>query len=370
MNAISANLRGLSPKDDTQRLAERTLSAFALSLAGRPESAYHEQLFTRRALLSQDSRSLLALAILRAGGPRPMATELLRNDGDLPQNPMPFSNSSRTNAIRLLAWTALQPDAQEVSRLTAELLGSGLRNKFSTTQVNAWTLLAIENYFRMVEKPNLSQRDVQGALQLGAESIPFELSNNKPSITETVTIPSTPKTLEVQNPDQRPLYAESQFRVYPPLGDQPRQDRGFKISRSYQKLANDGSLVPAENLHVGDRILVTLRLESSQPAQFAAIDDPLPSILEAVNPEFVSRAVADQDDLATSRYIDHREMRADRVLYFCDQLPAGAFTFTYLARVRMAGEATAGAPKAECMYRPERFGLGLKQSLKAKPANE
>ncbi|NDG64647.1 MAG: hypothetical protein EBY29_14460, partial [Planctomycetes bacterium] len=256
------------------------------------------------------------------------------------------------------------------SRLTAELLASGLQDKFSTTQANAWTLLAFENYFRTVEKPNLPLRDVQGAIQIGAESIPFQLSDNKSTVTESVAIPSSPNTLEVQNPAQRPLYAESRFSVYPPLGDQPRQDRGFKISRSYQKLANDGSLVPAENLHVGDRILVTLRLESSQPAQFAAIDDPLPSILEAVNPEFVSRTVANDDDLTTSRFINHREMRSDRVLYFCDQLPAGAFTFTYLARVRMAGEAMAGAPKAECMYRPERFGLGLKQSLKAKPANE
>jgi uncharacterized protein YfaS (alpha-2-macroglobulin family) len=370
LNAISANLRGLSPKDDTQRLAERTLSAFALSLAGRPESAYHEQLFNRRTLLSQDSRALLALSILRAGGPHDMAAELLRNDPDAPQNPIPFSNMTRTSAIRLLAWTAFQPDAQEVSRLTAELLASGLKDKFSTTQADAWKLLAFENYFRWVEKPNLSRRELSGALQVGAESRPFQLSVNKPTITETVAIPSTPNTLEVQNPDQSPLYAESRFSVYPPLGDQPRQDRGFKISRSYQKLANDGSLAPAENLQVGDRILVTLRLESSQPAQFVAIDDPLPSILEAVNPEFVSRAVADAGDLATSRFINHREMRADRVLYFCDQLPPGAFTFTYLARVRMAGEATAGAPKAECMYRPERFGLGLKQSLKAKPANE
>jgi len=51
-------------------------------------------------------------------------------------------------------------------------------------------------------------------------------------------------------------------------------------------------------------------------------------------------------------------MRADRVLYFCDHLPAGAFTFRYLARVRSAGTTLAGPTKVEEMYRPERFGLG------------
>ena len=66
---------------------------------------------------------------------------------------------------------------------------------------------------------------------------------------------------------------------------------------------------------------------------------------------------------------DHREMRADRVLYFCDHLPPGAFTFRYLARVRSAGTVTAGATKVEEMYRPERFGLGESLELAALPAD-
>ncbi|MFM8719393.1 MAG: hypothetical protein ACKOFH_07680 [Chthoniobacterales bacterium] len=35
---------------------------------------------------------------------------------------------------------------------------------------------------------------------------------------------------------------------------------------------------------MGDRVIVTLRVESTRPAHFVAIDDPLPSVLEAVNP--------------------------------------------------------------------------------------
>jgi hypothetical protein len=35
----------------------------------------------------------------------------------------------------------------------------------------------------------------------------------------------------------------------------------------------------------------------------------------------------------------------------------------------MAGEAAAGATKAEAMYRPERFGLGTISRLTSKPAD-
>ncbi|MFM8808072.1 MAG: hypothetical protein ACKOJB_04030, partial [Chthoniobacterales bacterium] len=90
--------------------------------------------------------------------------------------------------------------------------------------------------------------------------------------------------------------------------------------------------------------------------------------LEAVNPEFVSRQSGETTGDDYSPRVSHSEVRADRVLYFCDALPAGAHTFEYLARVRVAGKATAGATKAEAMYRPERFGLGTIGRLTSAPA--
>ena len=58
------------------------------------------------------------------------------------------------------------------------------------------------------------------------------------------------------------------------------------------------------------------------------------------------------------------------VVYFCDHLAPGSYTFRYLARVRMAGTVHAGPTKAEEMYRPERFGLGESVMLKSRPSNE
>jgi uncharacterized protein YfaS (alpha-2-macroglobulin family) len=233
-------------------------------------------------------------------------------------------------------------------------------------------LLALAAYRDTVENKQKGPRNADGSVIAGSESFGFSVSEAKPAARKIFPVKpgeGASQKLDVENPSGAPLYGETSFEVYPALGEQPRQDRGFAVSRSYRKIAQDGSLIPAENLRVGDRVIVTLRVESARPAHFVAIDDPLPSILEAVNPEFVSRQSGESANRDDNLWLSYCETRADRVLYFCDALPAGAHTFEYLARVRVAGKAAAGATKAEAMYRPERFGLGTIDRLASEPVS-
>ena len=370
LDYLAKSLRGLEPGEDPAKLADRTFAAYALALAGRAESSYHEELYRRRADLPAEARCVLALAIMEAKGPAKMVSALLRDDKSAPGDISPFGGETRDRAIRLLAWTAYEPSNKEVSTLLAEVLALGPQNAHATTQNSAWTLLALADYYTRVEQKDRGRRDVAGTVVAGQDTVPFTVDAKRPAVRQTFQITPGPESnvLKVENPAAAPLYGETRFTVYPPLGEQPPQDRGFSVSRSYRKIGPDGTLMPADNLRVGDRVVVTLRLETSRPAHFVAIDDPLPSILEAVNPDFVSREVGGASEDATTWFTSHRETRADRVLYFCDALPPGAFTFQYLARVRVAGEAAAGATKAEAMYRPERFGLGMISRLSSKPA--
>jgi uncharacterized protein YfaS (alpha-2-macroglobulin family) len=64
-------------------------------------------------------------------------------------------------------------------------------------------------------------------------------------------------------------------------------------------------------------------------------------------------------------YGEHREIRADRVEFFADALPAGDYAVRYVARVRAAGAAAAPAAKVEAMYDPDRFGLSETGVVKA-----
>ena len=367
---LAGSLRGLTPNEDPAKLSDRAFAAYALALAGRPEASYHEELYRRRAQLPADARAALALAIAGSKGPRDMTSALLRDDPSAPDDISPFGGAARDRAIRLLALAGCDPKSKEIGALLAEVLAFGPQNRDGTTQSCAWTLLALADYRDRVEKPSASRRATEGAIVSGPSRVDFSVDAQAPVFRQTFPVApqAAPMELRVDNPAAAPLYGETSFAVYPPLGEQPRQDRGFAVSRSYQKIGSDGSLQAAADLRVGDRIVVTLRVETTRPALFVAIDDPLPSILEAVNPSFVSRQSGDDDADTSPWLVSHRETRADRVLYFCDALPAGAFTFSYLARVRVAGDSTAGATKAEAMYRPERFGLGAIDRLSSHPA--
>ncbi|MEO7319398.1 MAG: alpha-2-macroglobulin family protein, partial [Chthoniobacteraceae bacterium] len=358
---LSEELRGIGERNARFSPGDAALAVYALASADKAEPAYHEQLYARRAELSHESRALLASAIMEAGGPAKLVGTLLDPRAAAPENFSWFGGASRERATRLLAWTRFKPGDKEVARLVKELLAARVNGKWRTTQENAWAMLALSRYFTAIER---EVKPVDGSLVKTGIEAPFALT--KKDLTKTVKFAFDAArplgALEVMNPQKGALFGETNFVVRPPVVAQPRQDRGYAVSRSYQKIAGDGALQPATDLQVGDRVLVTLRLETPQPGHFVAIDDPLPAILEAINPDF--RAQGGEE---FSR-ADYREIRADRVLYFCDHLPAGAFTFRYLARVRTAGTVTAPSTKVEEMYRPERFGLSATAQLVSRAA--
>jgi uncharacterized protein YfaS (alpha-2-macroglobulin family) len=120
---------------------------------------------------------------------------------------------------------------------------------------------------------------------------------------------------------------------------------------------------------VGDRVLVTLRLGVREPAEYVVIDDALPSILEAVTPEFRTQAarspnLADDESWWPS---DFQELRQDRCLSFADEVEPGTYVLRYVARVRAAGTVTAPPAKVEEMYHPERCGFTETQTIVSEP---
>jgi uncharacterized protein YfaS (alpha-2-macroglobulin family) len=162
------------------------------------------------------------------------------------------------------------------------------------------------------------------------------------------------------------LYSELRFEVEPVVALQPRQSRGFSVSRTYLKQGAEGRWEPARDLLVGERVLVQLRVESDAPAAWVAIDDPLPAVFEAINPHFQAGGSGLSAGSERLWYPNHRQAFASRVVFYCDELPAGRFLFQYLARVRMAGEGIAPQTKVEEMYHPERFGLGASERVEAR----
>jgi uncharacterized protein YfaS (alpha-2-macroglobulin family) len=368
LDFLSGQLRGNPNTGRHISHEDRALALFALAVSGRGEPAYHEEMFRHRKELSGEARAWLAMAVLGTNGPKKMIEPLLDPKVTSPDAVSWFGGPARERAVQLFAWTIYKPNSPEVAKLVKELLGFRRNGHWGTTQQNAWALLALARYYTTSEK---GSPDVNATLVAAGREFPVAL--NTQTITTSHAFDFAPDRplgpLAAVNPPRGKLFGETLFVVRPLVAKQPAQNRGYAVSRIYQKLGDDGGLTEAADLKVGDRLVVTLRVETVRPGHFVAIDDPLPAILEAVNPAFQSRAVGgvgQQRDWVS----DHRETRADRVLYFCDHLAPGSYTFRYLARVRMAGTVHAGPTKVEEMYRPERFGLGEAGMLTSKPAME
>lgn len=361
--------------------SDRCLAVYALALAGVPEPAYHESLFNQRHALSAENRALLALAISESGGPREMIDTLLGDAAPGSRVPRseddPFYSAARDTAMRLLVWSRHAPANAKTGALLNALFDERRSGHWLTTQGNVWSLLAVANYIRCVERP---QGAVRGALawgsqvgtDTGGEARSFGLDAGS-ALHETIfrLDPSKAREpLKLLNPDGAKLFTRVTLEVRPRSLEQSRAENGYALRRTYAKIADDGTLSALDEPQVGDRVLVTLEIDVRRPARYVAVNDPLPAIFEAVNPAFktqATRAGEALSDRGDDWFIDFRELREDRALFFCDYLSPGKYAIRYLARVRAAGTATAPGARIEEMYRPDRFGQTESRRLTSHP---
>ncbi len=363
MNYLSKQLR--ESATDSSDLSDRCLALYTLALAGRAEPAYHEKLFAQRDNLSSEDRALLALAIAQSHGPDTMIEELLKPASKRTRalDDSRFGCLAREEAIRLLAWSQYRPDNGVLDRFVDDLMREQKEAHWGTTQGDAWALLALTEYARLVEG---KLQSADGAIRWNDQTVSFHLDHQTNLFSQTLSISNlTNSGLVLRNSSSNRLYSSVMIEARPPETQLPRQDRGFGIQRRYQRLDDDNRPVDAKDLRVGDRVLVTLAISVHQPARFVAVDDALPCILEAVNPEFNTRQTrpSNQTDEGSYWLSNFREFRKDRCLYFVDSLYPGNYTLRYIARVRAAGTVTAPPAKIEEMYHPERCGLSGTQII-------
>ena len=350
------------------------LAAYALALAGQAEPAYHEKLFSQRAQLSLEGRALLALTIAESQGSREMASTLLLATATAgsQEKEMPFGCSARQKAIRLLAEVCARPDEAGIDELVTDLMNEQEAGQWSTTQGNAWATLALAEYGRRMEG-NLDL--CEGELRWGENTIPFRLEGTNNVFIRTLPLDSEttrPKLTLVRT--KGIVFASTTIAARPQVARQPRQDQGFGLQRRYQRLNDENQVEEARNLRVGDRVLITLRLDVRQPARFVAVDDALPANLEAIHPEFKTQQTrggvpsnASEFDAGECWRSDFQELRAERALFFANEVAPGNYLIRYLARVRAAATASAPAAKVEEMYHPNRYGLTETQVFSSLP---
>lgn len=279
-----------------------------------------------------------------------------------------LSSDTRTTAIMLRAFVAIDPQDPLVPKLVRGLLSLRRDGRWPTTQACAWALLAL-NEARAVFAPP-GTRTTAHVLFDGEEVVKAVVGGAE---TRSGTIPMSRlvaaggASLSFTTDGAAPLFYEGALRYA--RKDPPRTplDHGIHVERTMRVLQRNGDPIAATDLRVGDYIEVDVLLESPVARDLVVLDDPLPAGLLAVNQSFANsdRGVIRSDPGRS--FVTHRELRDDRVVTFFDDLPAGAHHTSYVLRVTSAGRFVLPAAKAECMYAPDVFGRTAASIVTAKP---
>jgi len=353
---LAEHLRGLGSAADWWALETACRTCYTLALAGDPQVAYHNKLIERADTLSLNALSFLSLAVHRAGGASApeTAAKLLDLRGTVPQHDGHFLHHHPSEAYRLLALTTIRPGSEECDAAIDRLLQQrGRHGHWGTTWGNAWTLYALGEHAANAEAlrtaPVITLTTDEGTREL-------RLDAERPS--HAIRIPLH-GGLEAHAAAPKGVFARIKLAAKPRLAPSKAvATNGLRILRTYQRVLPNGSIEPLQDPEVGDLVRVDLQVTLPRDGtRYLVIDDPLPSLFEAVNTDFASQAgrVAGRRD---SWRISHRELRDERALFFLNRVPrSGSYTVSYHARVATAGEAAAPPAKVEAMYEPEFFAL-------------
>ena len=368
---LSTNLRKTGEIKNTYELSQRCLACYTLALAGKSEPSYHEVLFQKQSELSAEARALLALALIESDTQVPeRITALLNPDPNVPVAEVSWYKRPYIVATQLLAQTKLNANSEESGRLVSELIKlKGPRNGWGSTYSNAWPLIALAEYGEATSA-QLGSNDIEVTMGDRTYRVQLPATPTGKSISIPFSAEQDPSKLTISASHSSPVHANVIVSSRPAIMPIKPENQGFAIKRRYEKVLNDGSIAPAENIEVGDLILVSLDINLPHEREsYIAIDDPLPAIFEAVNPEFKTQETkkVNSDKKARTLYTNYREIRKDRVLFFADNVyRAGDYTIQYLARVNAPGDVTAPPAKIEAMYEPQRYGLSGTESISAR----
>ena len=115
-----------------------------------------------------------------------------------------------------------------------------------------------------------------------------------------------------------------------------KQDKDFKVET---KFMNEGKLL--DSLTTGQNVTMEVKVNNKKEGRYVMIEIPIPA-----------GCTYDQKTFALNVNEVHREYFKDKVVIFCEQLPAGENEFSLILQPRFSGQFTINPAKVELMYFP------------------
>jgi len=162
-----------------------------------------------------------------------------------------------------------------------------------------------------------------------------------------------------RGPSPAILRVRAQYEAELNAKNRAARDEGFRVERSYETVT--GEPLDASAIPLGSLVRVRLKVRANSHQHYVAIDDKLPAGLEPMNTSLATTEKVSQGPLTAALQrgltaLSYSEMRDHRVAFFVDDMGAGDYEFTYVARATTPGTFLRPAAGAEAMYAPEVAG--------------
>jgi len=288
-----------------------------------------------------------------------------------------LQSDRRTDGIVLDALIANSPQSDLIPKVVAGLLANKVKGRWDNVQENSFILLALKSYFDTYEAQT---PDFVGRVWLGDQFAGDHTFQGRETDRATITIP-TGELIDAGDSDLV-LAKDGRGRMYYRIGlryapadlQLDALDRGFVVDRIYEAVDDPADVSRDADgtwlVKAGARVRVTLTMVAESQRTHVALVDPLPAGLESLNPALVVTQAAPAETADTEggtafwaccdgwwgRWFQHEQLRDDRTEAFTTLLPAGTYTYSYIARATTPGTFVVPPTRAEEMYAPETFG--------------
>ncbi|HEU4560441.1 MAG TPA: alpha-2-macroglobulin family protein, partial [Longimicrobium sp.] len=299
-------------------------------------------------------------------------------------------SNRRTDGVVLEALIDAQPDNPLVPKVVRGLLGHRVQGRWDNTQENAWVLLALDRYFHAFEgqTPEFVARIWLGERFAGSHNFSGRNADRwNLSAPMRVLHEQRPGSITIGKEGPGRLYYRAGLRYAPRDLDLLPLDAGFVVNRSYEAVDDPRDVVLGADgqwrVKAGARVRVTVTMTAPSRRVHVALVDPMPAGFEPVNPELQGSQDTPPGSATAGAgraleygwwwrvyWYQHQNLRDDRAEAFTSLLPAGTYSYQYVARATTPGRFIVPPPRAEEMYSPEVFGRGKTERVTVVPAEE
>ncbi len=376
------------PFNSWKALAEyRIHILLGLHYLGRHDETYFEEYYNRRNELSYGAQINLALLLWQSPNWQNEARKLLaeiknslfitaqtahlESPAQLPPSWLFMSSPVITTADAVKLFLDMEPESPLIAKFARYILNARKNGRWRYTYENAKAIDALVDISlkREAQPPDYSAKVMLAGNQVLShmfKGYQFAPVNKSLAMSE---LPAGSSDILLSMDGTGRLYYILSYS-YRLKGAQPARQEGFSISRTVKNRETGKTLVtfgtepPATiDLQAGDVLEIELQYNVPQAGYHLVIDDPLPAGCEAIDASLKTTSgrydTNQGSDNRYSRdwnYINHTEMRDERVAMFADMIPAGIYSYHYLVRATTSGTFLWPAARVSLMYEPEQFG--------------